>query len=166
MKVGYGRFMRRDPVIDYYEILEISPNASQEVLKKAYLLLVQKYQPELYNVAYKRYATERLKSIQEAYGVLSDSAERRRYDAMLGQATRLSLLAGQEKMPAIPKQSHLSLRQTVMMLMVCFLIFYWFKPTLMALPFPAILGVLFPVSLIVMVYGVLKFRNTRQKRRS
>ena len=33
-------------MLDYYEILEVHPKASQEIIKKAYLTLAKKYHPD------------------------------------------------------------------------------------------------------------------------
>lgn len=77
-------------MMDYYEVLEVSPNASDEVLKRAYYALVQKYHPDQYHSNAKQFATRRAQQINEAYRVLSDPTERRRYDAKLGQQTRIA----------------------------------------------------------------------------
>jgi curved DNA-binding protein CbpA len=76
-------------MIDYYEILEVSPNASDTVLKKAYATLIQKYQADQFHSRYKQHAVERTHLINEAYRVLSDPRERRRYDLRLAQHTRI-----------------------------------------------------------------------------
>lgn len=66
---------------DYYKILGISKNASQEEIKKAYRKLALKYHPDR-NKGNKE-AEERFKDINEAYAVLSDPEKRKQYD-MLG----------------------------------------------------------------------------------
>jgi len=63
---------------DYYQILGVDKNVTQEELKKKYKKLVLQYHPDR-NPGNKD-AEEKFKIINEAYGVLSDPEKRRRYD--------------------------------------------------------------------------------------
>lgn len=65
--------------MNYYEILEVSINASQEVIKNAYRALIKKYHPDSYT-GNKQYAEEMIKKINEAYETLSDENKRLLYD--------------------------------------------------------------------------------------
>lgn len=65
---------------NYYEILEVNPKASKEVIEKAYRVLVKKYHPDLYEGQYQVYAEKRIKDINEAYRILSDDFFREQYD--------------------------------------------------------------------------------------
>ena len=67
----------------YYEILEVNPKASGEVIENAYNVLVEKYKPDLYEGDGKQLAEERLRDINEAYKILSDSFLRQQYDIEL-----------------------------------------------------------------------------------
>ncbi|QTX02592.1 molecular chaperone DnaJ [Candidatus Phytoplasma luffae] len=62
---------------DYYEILGISRNASQDEIKQAYRKLVKKYHPD---VSKEANASEKFKEVQEAYQILNDSQKRSNYD--------------------------------------------------------------------------------------
>ena len=63
---------------DYYEVLGVSKNASEDELKKAYRKLAKKYHPDL-NPGDKE-AESKFKEANEAYAVLSDAEKRKNYD--------------------------------------------------------------------------------------
>ena len=63
---------------DYYSILGVDKNASQDDIKKAYRTLVKKYHPDLHPGDEK--AAEKFKEINEANEVLSDEKKRKNYD--------------------------------------------------------------------------------------
>ena len=63
---------------DYYEILEISKNASKDEIKKAYRKQALKFHPDK-NPGDKK-AEEKFKEAAEAYEVLSNDEKRSRYD--------------------------------------------------------------------------------------
>ncbi|KAJ1730787.1 DnaJ-like protein [Coemansia biformis] len=62
---------------EYYEWLEASPTATQAELKKKYYVLALKFHPDKNPTAE---AEERFKQISEAYSVLGDPEQRRRYN--------------------------------------------------------------------------------------
>lgn len=68
---------------NYYEILEVNPKASKEIIEKAYRTLVKRYHPDLYSSVQKREAEAKLKEINEAYNILSDDFLRGQYDLEL-----------------------------------------------------------------------------------
>jgi molecular chaperone DnaJ len=62
---------------DYYEILDIPRNASNDEIKAAFRKLARQYHPD---VNKEDGAEEKFKELNEAYGVLSDPEKRARYD--------------------------------------------------------------------------------------
>lgn len=65
---------------DYYEILGVSRTASEEEIKKTFRKLARKYHPDM-NPGSKT-AEERFKEIQEAYEVLGNAENRRKFDQL------------------------------------------------------------------------------------
>ncbi len=63
---------------DYYEILGVEKNASDEDLKKAYRKLAMKYHPD--RNPDNKVAEEKFKEAKEAYEMLSDAQKREAYD--------------------------------------------------------------------------------------
>ena len=64
---------------DYYEILGVSKDATDEELKKAYRKLAKKYHPDA-NPDNKKEAEAKFKELNEAYETLSDKQKRQMYD--------------------------------------------------------------------------------------
>ena len=67
---------------DYYKVLGVGKNASDEEIKKSYRKLARKYHPDR-NPGDKK-AEERFKEISAAYDTLSDSEKRKQYDRGTG----------------------------------------------------------------------------------
>ncbi len=63
---------------DFYEILGVAPNATQDQIQRAYRKLAREYHPDVNSDPA---AEEKFKDVSEAYSVLSDPATRKRYDA-------------------------------------------------------------------------------------
>lgn len=80
--------------MNYYELLEVSPNASAAVIRAAYKSLMQRYHPDKNsgNPA----AAERASLVVQAYEVLSDSNKRSAYD--------LELKRQQDRTPPAPSR--------------------------------------------------------------
>lgn len=68
-----------------YEILEVSENASNEIIEKAYKTLAKKYHPDLQEEANKKQAETMMKKINEAYEILGNEEKRSRYDGELAE---------------------------------------------------------------------------------
>ncbi len=71
-----------------YEVLEVSENASKEIIEKAYKVLAKKYHPDLQINGDKQEAEKKMKQLNEAYEVLSDETKRKEYDLKLIQERR------------------------------------------------------------------------------
>ena len=68
---------------NYYKILQVDKDASPEIIKVAYKLLVKKNHPDLKEGSEKQIAEEKIKEINEAYDVLSNPEEKAEYDLNL-----------------------------------------------------------------------------------
>ncbi len=64
---------------NYYEILKIKPNATEREIKLAFIGLVSKYHPDVYE-GDKEYAEKYTATLTEAYSTLKDPEKRRDYD--------------------------------------------------------------------------------------
>ncbi|XP_030458283.2 uncharacterized protein LOC115678918 [Syzygium oleosum] len=66
--------------VDYYNILKVNRNASDDDLKKAYKRLAMIWHPDKNPTSKRSEAEAKFKQISEAYDVLSDSQKRQIYD--------------------------------------------------------------------------------------
>ena len=67
------------PRKDYYQILGVPRNATEDEIKKAYRKLAMQYHPDR-NQDKEQWANEKFKEINEAYGVLGNPDKKKQYD--------------------------------------------------------------------------------------
>lgn len=91
---------------DYYKILGIFPDATEEEIKRAYRRLALKYHPD--KNPGDPYAEERFKEISEAYGVLIDPIKRREYDELRANKDRQFRYSQEEILRDIFTEPHFS----------------------------------------------------------
>lgn len=65
---------------DFYEVLGVPKNASEDEIKKAYRKLAMKYHPDRNQGEGAKAAEEKFKEIKEAYEILSDGQKKAAYD--------------------------------------------------------------------------------------
>jgi len=68
---------RQDSFIDYYELMQISPNAEQETIQRVYRMLATRYHPDNPETGDK----DRFLLLNQAYKALSDPEARAAYEA-------------------------------------------------------------------------------------
>lgn len=79
---------------NYYEVLGVKRNASENEIKEAYRKLARKYHPDVAKID-KKEAERKFKDVAEAYEVLSDTRKRQMYD-----------MGGDPNMRQAPWRSH------------------------------------------------------------
>lgn len=63
--------------VDYYEVLQISPNADEETVHRVYRIQAQRFHPDNLETG----DAEKFRAVAEAYQVLSNPGSRASYDA-------------------------------------------------------------------------------------
>lgn len=69
---------------DYYETLQVSRNASPDIIKRAYRTLIEQCHPDKHPPHRRAWAEETAKQLNVAYTVLSHPDRRDRYDRERG----------------------------------------------------------------------------------
>jgi curved DNA-binding protein len=80
---------------DYYEILGVAPNAEKKVIQQTFRQLARKFHPDV-NPGSKE-AEEKFKTINEAYQVLSDAKQRKKYDELRAQYQQWQQTGGRQQ---------------------------------------------------------------------
>lgn len=68
--------------MNYYELLEVDPEARKEDIRKSYRRLVKKFHPDA-NPGRAKWAASKFRDLKSAYDILIDDEGRRNYDASL-----------------------------------------------------------------------------------
>lgn len=68
--------MHDDQPLDYYELLQVSPNAEAETINRTYRMLAQRYHPDNQETG----NVSRFRELHQAFTVLNDPEQRAKYD--------------------------------------------------------------------------------------
>jgi curved DNA-binding protein len=68
--------MKEEPFLDYYEVLQLSPNAHSETIERVFRILAKRYHPDNKVTG----TAEKFNVLTKAYKVLSDPEKRAAYD--------------------------------------------------------------------------------------
>src|SRR5277367_2529309 len=74
------------PFVDYYEALQLSPNADQETIQRVYRILAQRFHPDNSETG----DEDTFRRLSEAYAALSDPERRAGYDVHHREERRLT----------------------------------------------------------------------------
>ncbi len=97
--------MSSDILTDYYEDLQISPNADNETLERVYRLLAKRYHPDNGQTG----SAEKFDLITQAYQILSKPEKRAAYDATYeeAKARQWKALSGASSSPGFKDDTRL-----------------------------------------------------------
>jgi curved DNA-binding protein len=85
-------------LVDHYEVLQISPKADAETVRRIYRVQAQRFHPDNLDTG----DAETFRRISEAYEVLNDPEQRAAYDRDHREAQRKEALGVQDVPPAAP----------------------------------------------------------------
>lgn len=99
--------------VDYYEILQISPNADAETIHRVYRVQAQRFHPDNLETG----NAEKFRQIAEAYEVLSDPERRSAYDREHREARRRQAIGVAEPPQAPPLMNEIERREEILRLL-------------------------------------------------
>ena len=141
-----------DSMKDYYHILQVHPEASQEVMNGAYRSLVKQFHPDKYHTNRKSVMNEKMREINEAYQVLSNPATRADYDLQYQSQPPRPAFAGK------PRTFREQLRSVLLWSLVSYLVLSLVLRPLLTSPWVKLL--------VLLVLGYVFIRlYARQKKR-
>lgn len=89
---------------NYYEILQVSSNASKEIIDKAFKTLAKKYHPDANPPDKKEWAEDQFKKINAAYEIISDEEKRKQYDEDLRKSIENETKQAEQRYQKLYKQ--------------------------------------------------------------
>jgi DnaJ domain/PilZ domain len=98
-----------EAVPDYYELLQISPNADPDMIHRVYRLLAQRYHPDNTTTGDER----AFRAITDAYRVLSEPEKRAAYDVHLHAYRQVRWRIFDQKQAAMGKRAEKSKRRGI-----------------------------------------------------
>jgi DnaJ domain len=99
-----------EPVADYYEVLQISPNADPDMIHRVYRLLAQRYHPDNTETGDEK----TFRTITDAYKVLSEPEKRAAYDVNLHSQRQIRWRIFDQRQAAIGKVAEKSKRKGIL----------------------------------------------------
>jgi hypothetical protein len=106
---GNGAAPTGDAVPDYYEALQISPNADPDMIHRVYRLLAQRYHPDNTDTGDEK----AFRAITDAYKVLSEPEKRAAYDVKLHSYRQVRWRIFDQRQAAVGKVAEKSKRKGI-----------------------------------------------------
>lgn len=99
-----------EPTADYYEVLQISPNADPDMIHRVYRLLAQRYHPDNTETGDEKV----FRQITDAYKVLSEPEKRAAYDVNLHAHRQVRWRIFDQRQAAVGKVAERSKRKGIL----------------------------------------------------
>ncbi|HLK17974.1 MAG TPA: DnaJ domain-containing protein [Bryobacteraceae bacterium] len=99
-----------EPIIDYYEVLQVNPKADPETIHRVFRLMAQRFHPDNVETG----NAEVFRGIMEAYQVLSDPEKRAAYDISLHSEKQVRWKIFDQDDAAIGKRAEVSKRRGIL----------------------------------------------------